>query len=298
MIERGAARVLLVHNSYRQPGGEDRVFATEAQILRERGHEVFTYTRQNPREGGAALLRLAAQAFWNQRAYIDLSRLIRSTKPDVVHLHNTFPLISPAACYAARRVGVPIVQTLHNYRLFCTNGLFFRDGRPCEDCLHKGVPWPAVIHACYRDSCTASLAGSNAAVHAAVGTWTAQVDRFIALTEFSRQKFIARGLAADTIVVKPNVVHPDPSAGVGDGRFALFVGRLSHEKGIVSLLATWRQITGLMPLTIVGDGPLAPLVARAVAENSAITCARTGESSGRWRAAWPRLLLDCAVNLV
>jgi glycosyltransferase involved in cell wall biosynthesis len=184
--------------------------------LRERGHEVFTYTRQNPREGGAALLRLAAQAFWNQRAYIDLSRLIRSTKPDVVHLHNTFPLISPAPCHAARRYG-----------------LFFRDGRPCEDGLHKGVPWPAVIHACYRDSCTASLAaGSIAAVHAAVGTWTAQVDRFIALTEFSRQKFIAGGRAADTIVVKPNVVHPDPSAGVGNGRFALFVGRLSREKGI------------------------------------------------------------------
>ena len=243
------------------------MFATEARVLEERGHQVFTYARQNP-QGGAAVLRLVGQAFWNQGAYADLRRLISHARPDVVHLHNTFPLISPAACYAARREGVPVVQTLHNYRLLCANGLFFRRGRPCEDCLHKSVPWPAVIHACYRGSYAASLAaGGTVAVHWAAGTWTTQIDRYIALTEFARQKFIAGGVAADRVAVKPNFVYPDPGPGTGDGRYALFVGRLSHEKGIQTLLAASRRLSGRMLLTIVGDGPLGPVVRRAISEN-------------------------------
>ena len=243
MIGRNSIRVVLVHNFYRQPGGEDRVFATEAQVLRERGHQVFTYSRRNPKEGGAAVLRLCGQAFWNQSAYLDLRSLIRNVRPDVVHLHNTFPLLSPAVCYAARREGIAVVQTLHNYRLLCPNGLFFRDGRPCEDCIDRPVPWPAVLHACYRNSYAASLvAGGTLAAHRALGTWATQVDRYIALTEFARQKFIAGGLTADSIVLKPNVVQPDPGLGSGDGRFALFVGRLSHEKGIDILLAAWRRV--------------------------------------------------------
>ena len=265
-------RILLVHNSYRQPGGEDRVFATEAQALREQGDQVFTYSRQNPAEGGAALLRLAGQAFWNQRTYMDVRQLITEIQPDVVHLHNTFPLISPAACYAARRAGVATVQTLHNYRLSCPNGIFFRQGRPCEDCLNKAVPWPAVVHACYRNSYAASLiAAGTVGLHRGVGTWTTQIDRFIALTEFARQKFIAGGLPADRVVVKPNLVHPDRGPGSGEGGFALFVGRLSHEKGLKTLLAAWEGVDEPMPLVIVGDGPLAPLVRLATAERPTIT---------------------------
>jgi glycosyltransferase involved in cell wall biosynthesis len=272
VIGRNSIRVVLVHNFYRQPGGEDRVFATEAQVLRERGHQVFTYSRRNPKEGGAAVLRLCGQAFWNQSAYLDLRSLIRNVRPDVVHLHNTFPLISPAACYAARREGIAVVQTLHNYRLLCPNGLFFRDGRPCEDCIDRPVPWPAVLHACYRNSYAASIvAGGTLAAHRALGTWATHVDRYIALTEFARQKFIAGGLAADRIVLKPNMVHPDPGLGSGDGRFALFVGRLSHEKGVETLLAAWRRVANLLPLTIVGDGPLQADVRCAVSENPAIS---------------------------
>jgi len=265
-------RVLLVHNFYRQPGGEDRVFATEARLLSERGHQVFTYEAHNPRENGVAVLRLAGQAFWNQKAYRDLRRLIKEVQPDVVHLHNTFPLISPAACYAARREGVAVVQTLHNYRLICPSGLLFREGRPCEECVGAFTPWPGVVHACYRDSHAASLvAGATLAVHRASGTWSRQVNRYIALTRFAREIFIAGGLPAQSVAIKPNVIHPDPGAGSGDGRFALFIGRLAREKGIDTLVKAWAQVGHRMPLTIVGDGPLAAEVRRAVAGNPAVT---------------------------
>jgi glycosyltransferase involved in cell wall biosynthesis len=263
-------RILLVHNPYRWPGGEDRVLATEAEILKARGHEVFQHVRRNPAERGVALVRLAGQAFWNQGAYRELRLAIRDTRADVVHFHNTFPLISPAAYYAARREGAATVQTLHNYRLMCANGLFFRDGRPCEDCINTDVPWPAVVHACYRDSYAGSVVASGTvAVHRACGTWATQIDRYIALTDFARRKFIAGGLPADRIVVKPNVVSPDAGRGEGNGHFALFVGRLSREKGIETLLAAWQP--GCMPLTIIGDGPLAPLVRRATQEHPGLT---------------------------
>jgi glycosyltransferase involved in cell wall biosynthesis len=263
-------RALLVHNSYREPGGEDRVFATEAQVLRERGHEVFTYARQNAHDG-AAVLRLGYQAFWNQTTYNDVRSLIRRVRPDVVHLHNTFPLISPAACYAACDEHVATVHTLHNYRLICPNGLLFRDGRPCEDCLDRSVAWPAVRHACYRDSYAASfVTAASLATHRFLGTWDKQISRHIALTEFARQKFVAAGWSADRIVVKPNLVHPDVGPGSGDGRFALYVGRLSHEKGIKTLLSAANRITDHLPLMIVGDGPLRAEVCRAVSENRRI----------------------------
>jgi glycosyltransferase involved in cell wall biosynthesis len=265
-------RVLLVHNAYRQSGGEDEVFVTEARVLRERGHDVITYARQNPPEDGAALIKLAGQAFWNHRSYGELRALIRQTSPDVVHLHNTFPYISPAALYAARREGVATVQTLHNYRLICPNGLLFRAGRPCEDCVRKSVPWPGVVHACYRDSHAASLAAAaTVSVHHGVGTWATQVDRYIALTEFARHKFIAGGLNADRIAVKSNVVYPDPGVSAGGGDYAVFVGRLSREKGIELLLDAWPRLSRAIQLVVVGDGPLAPVVKRAAAVNSGIS---------------------------
>lgn len=271
MTQGHRTRVLQVHNSYRLPGGEDRVVATEAQLLRDRGHEVLTYARRTPSKGEGSVLRLAGQTFWNHRAYTELRQLIKTSRPDVVHLHNTFPLISPAACYAAQRERVAVVQTLHNYRLFCPNGLFFRDGRPCEDCLHKSVPWPAVLHACYRGSRVASLAaGGTFAAHHALGTWATQVDRYVALTKFAQQKFVEGGLPPEKVTVKPNAVHPDHGPGTGDGGHALFVGRLSHEKGIQTVIAAWGS-KHPMPLIVAGDGPLAPVVQRAVAENSAVT---------------------------
>jgi glycosyltransferase involved in cell wall biosynthesis len=207
---------------------------------------------------------VAGATFWNKAAYRELRSLFRREKPQVVHFHNTFPLVSPAAYYAARAEGVSVVQTLHNYRLLCPNALFFRGGSVCEDCLGRFVPWPGVVHRCYRGSFAASSAVvSMLTVHRALGTWSHMVDVYIALTEFAKRKFIEAGLPAEKIVVKPNFVYPDPGVGEGKGGYALFVGRLSTEKGLDTLLAAWERVGEKLPLRIVGDGPLTGKVSEA-----------------------------------
>jgi glycosyltransferase involved in cell wall biosynthesis len=265
--------ILILHNYYQQPGGEDEVFATEARLLEERGHTVLRHTVHNDsitgRGGGGA--RLALDTVWNRDSYRALREVIRGGRPDIVHAHNTFPLISPAAYYAAHAEGVPVVQTLHNYRLFCVNAQFYRDGHPCEDCLGRSFAWPGVVHACYRSSRAASaVVATMLGVHRGLGTWTNRVSRYIALTDFAREKCIAGGLPAERVVVKPNFVHPDPGAGAGEGGYALFVGRLSSEKGVRTLLRAWERAGALFPLKIVGDGPLADEVRDAAGRNPAI----------------------------
>jgi glycosyltransferase involved in cell wall biosynthesis len=249
-------RVLLVHGYYMQRGGEEEVFAAERALLENRGHEVSTFTVENERLVAMSGPRQAAATIWNRGAARDLREAIRAGRPDVAHFHNTFPLLSPAAHHAAAAEGVPVVQTLHNYRLLCPNALFFREGRVCEDCLGKAVPWPGVVHACYRGSRAASaVVAGMLTTHRAIGTWRRKVDRYIALTGAAREKYIAGGLPAERIRVKPNFV-PDPGDRVGKREgFALFVGRLSPEKGIATLLDAWAELPGV-PLRIVGGGPL------------------------------------------
>jgi glycosyltransferase involved in cell wall biosynthesis len=209
-------------------------------------------------------LTLAKDTVWNASAYRELTALIRRERPEVVHFHNTLPLVSPAGYYAARAEGVPVIQTLHNYRLLCPVALLFRDGRVCEDCMGKAVPWPGVVHRCYRGSRAASgVIATMLTVHRALGTWTEMVDVYVALTEFARNKFIEGGLPAGKIVVKPNFVYPDPGPGEGRGGYALFVGRLSPEKGVGTLLAAWERLDRRIPLKVVGDGPLRKQVAEA-----------------------------------
>jgi len=189
-----------------------------------------------------------------------LRRLFAEQRPNVAHFHNTFPLISPSAYYAARDEGVAVVQTLHNYRLLCPSSVLFRDGHICEDCLGRAIPWPGVVHACYRGSLPASaVSAATLVLHRALGTWTHLVDVYVALTEFARQKFIEGGLPAEKLVVKPNFLADDPGVGMHEGGFALFVGRLAPEKGIVTLLQAWASIGTAYPLKIVGSGPLEAL---------------------------------------
>ena len=258
-------RILLIHNRYLQPGGEDAVFEAEKTLLEQMGHEVISFVEDNARINGMNLLQAAWNAVWSGEAQEKIRRLIREKKPDVAHFHNTFLMISPAAYYACKEEGVPVVQTLHNYRLLCVNALFFREGRVCEDCLGR-LPWRGVVRGCYRGSPLASgVVAAMLTTHRALGTWARGVDVYIALTEFARRKFMEGGLPAEKIVVKPNFVHPDPGPGEGKGGYALFVGRLSPEKGIRTLLRAWEQLDGKVPLKVVGDGPLAEEVRRAAA---------------------------------
>jgi len=255
----------LAHNYYQQPGGEDRVFASEAALLTRRGHEVVTYTVSNDAVERMRRGRLAMATLWNRDTYHSLRAVVRRERPDVAHFHNTFPLLSPAAYRAARDEGVAVVQTLHNYRLLCANALFLRSGHVCEDCLGKRVPWPGVLHACYRDSRTAT-AGVAALVgtHRLLRTWTREVDVFIALSEFARRKFVQGGLPQHQIRVKPNFVDPDPGIHSVREGFALFVGRLDEQKGVSTLLEAWSASGLRTPLRIVGDGPLLDRVRRFV----------------------------------
>ncbi|MDR7588877.1 MAG: glycosyltransferase [Armatimonadota bacterium] len=256
-------RVLILHNRYREPGGEDAVVAAEGELLRSRGHEVQEFIAENAEVDGISALRAAAEAVWSEAARRRVLRLIREFRPDVVHLHNTFARLSPSVYWACQEAGVPVVQTLHNYRLLCANAIFFRDGHPCEDCLGR-LPWRGVVRGCYRGSRAASgMVAGAVTFHRVLGTWRL-VDRFITLTEFMRQKFIRAGFPPAKLAVKPNFVYPDPGTGEGKGGYALFVGRLSPEKGLGTLLRAWERLGGKVPLKIVGDGPLAGDVRQAV----------------------------------
>jgi glycosyltransferase involved in cell wall biosynthesis len=264
-------RILIAHNRYQQAGGEDLVVAAETALLRRKGHEVFHFLRDNKDLAGRGGFTLGAETIWSGRSYREIAAEIRACKPDLVHFHNTLPLISPAAIHAAKALGVATVQTLHNYRIACPNAQFFRDGRPCRDCLGKPIAWPGVIHGCYRGSrtATAAVAAMNA-VHRQLGTWTRKIDRHIALTEAGRAIFIDAGLPAERIAVKPNFLEADPGPGDGQGRFVLFAGRLSAEKGIRTLLAAWQERPTEVPLKIAGDGPLAEKVASAASDRPGI----------------------------
>ncbi len=252
-------KLVVVHNRYRQVGGEDVVFDSEADLLRRHGHWVIEFTRDNKAislTGVVSPLRLATGTVWAHDNCRALRELLGREQPDLVHLHNTFPLISPAAYYACRDAGVPVVQTLHNYRLLCAAATFVRNGTICECCLGRTVAWPGVVHRCYRGSRVATAAvGAMLGFHRWRNTWTQQVNRYIALTEFSRQKFIQGGLPGDRIAVKPNFVDPDPGPGAGRGEYVAFASRLSPEKGAWTMLEAWRRLGRRVPLAVAGDGP-------------------------------------------
>lgn len=264
-MRNNASRILIVHNAYQHRGGEDAVVEAETALLRAHGHAVEVYTRSNDDVDGLSPLSLARQTLWSGRTARELAQVIGRFRPDVVHAHNTFPLISPSLYWAAARAGVPVVQTLHNFRLMCLNALFLREGRVCEDCMGH-LPWRGVARACYRDSRAASgvLAGMLM-LHRGLGTYRHKVARYIALNEFCRGKFIEGGLPAERVVVKPNFVDwkEEGSGFKGQGSKGepglLFVGRLSVEKGVAVLGAAMGLLPGVC-LRVAGDGPQAGLL--------------------------------------
>lgn len=250
-------RVAVVHNRYQHRGGEDQVFEAETRILEDKGNQVLRYTVSNATVPDMGRLELAISSIWNRDQYRALRSRFRELHPHVVHVHNTLPIVSPAVYYAARREGAAVAQTLHNFRPICPSGILFRKGHVCEDCVGKTFPWPAVVHACYRSSraATAAVAGSEF-VHRLAGTYNRMVDQYIALTQLARDKFVAGGLPQELITVKPNFLETDAGEGAGTGGYALFVGRLSEEKGVRVLIEAWRRVSTDLPLRIAGSGPL------------------------------------------
>lgn len=260
--------VLTVHNKYQIRGGEDASHEAKVQMLRAAGHNVHDVPFDNASIRSAS--KAAVEALWNTTAYDKIAGLIASLQPDVLDVDNFFPLASPSIYYAASRCGIPVIQTLHNYRLLCPGSTLFRSGRVCEDCLGSRVPWRGAVHACYRESVLATGAvAAMLTVHNLLGTWRKRVSLFVALTEFCRQKFIEGGLPAERIVVKPNFLQTDLGPGPGDENYVLYAGRLTEEKGIPSLLQAWKAVRG-GTLVIIGDGPLAPEVKRAAQANESI----------------------------
>lgn len=263
-------RILAVHSYYQWPGGEDLSYEAECQLLERRGHEVIRFTLSNQVINAMPTVDKAARMLWNRDVLRELRNIIRDRQPEVMHCTNLFPLMSPSCYWAAARERVPIVQALRNYRLLCPAVTLFRDGQICQDCLGHRFPWPAIRHHCYRESHLASASVATISfLSQAVGS-ADRVHLYYTPSHFARERFLDGGLDPQRVFVKPNFLEPDP--GPGDGRHggAIFVGRLSPEKGIDSLLEAWRHILGPIPLRIVGDGPLAPRVIAAAATDSRI----------------------------
>ena len=264
-------RILIAHNSYRQRGGEDIAFEAEAKLLRNRGHTVTCYTLHNDRAAAMGRVPLALSTLWNRQVAVDIGVRIQRDKPDVVHLHNTFPLMSPSAAATARHAGIPVVQTLHNYRLVCPSAQFYRSEQICHECAGRLLPWPGIAHRCYRESLSASAVVALSIVEQRVlRRWDRAADLFVTLTEEARRCFVSSGLPADRLVVKPNFLDHDPGIGRGDGGYAIFVGRLSPEKGILTLLDAWSRLSEPVVLKIVGSGPLDQMVVDAAQADSRI----------------------------
>lgn len=248
-------RILIAHNAYQQRGGEDMVVDAEIALLREHGHEVEVYRQHNDALNGMSRAAAAAGTIWSARTARDIERLCQTYAPDVIHVHNTFPLISPSLYWAAAKCQVPVVQTLHNFRLLCPQAIFLREGRICEDCVGK-TPWRAITRKCYRESALQSAVITGMlATHRALGTYRNQVTRYIALNRFAQTKYVAGGLPAERFRIKPNFVASNGRPQWEARRGGLYVGRLSEEKGVQVLIDAANALPAA-DIEVIGTGPL------------------------------------------
>jgi len=245
-------RILILHSRYRSgpASGENRVVEDEARLLAEGGHQVDVFAPSVGHPSGFDLVRTGARVVWSGQAAAAVRERLERLQPDIVHCHNLFPALSPSVL---REVNgqAGLVMTLHNYRLLCLPGIFLRDGRICQDCLGR-VPWPGVLHGCYQGSVPASLAlGASLTLHRSLGTFD-RVDLYLAISSFVRTKHVEGGLPPERIVVKPHFSWPSEVRET-PGEYFLYLGRLSREKGVMSLLEAWRELDA--ELLIVGEGP-------------------------------------------
>ena len=268
-------RVLVVHNRYRShlPSGENRVVDDEVAAMREAGVDVATFFRSSDElttlPPGTRILA-AFGPIDGRPSRVEFRDCLRAVRPQVVHLHNPYPLISPTVIADAKAMGIPVVTTIHNFRLRCMNGLLFRDGQVCTECEDRAVPWPGVRHGCYRDSTAQSVVMATALTRHR-RAWL-DVDRFLAVSDFVARRLTSWGLPPERIRVKPNpVVDPGPPPPLGEG--FCFAGRLAEEKGIRLLLDAWAAsgLDGHLPLRIAGDGPLRDEVAARCAGSASAT---------------------------
>jgi glycosyltransferase involved in cell wall biosynthesis len=277
-------RILMIHNYYQQRGGEDCSVDAEIALLRQYGHEVATYVRHNDEimdYGMCRRLGLVGSPTWSWRAARDTGRLIDSFRPNVLHLQNSFPLISPSVLREAHKRNIPTVATLRNYRTICPAATLFRSGSICRLCMNSS-PWIGTCYACYHQSRIQTLPVSLAiSLHHMFRTWHRHTTLFVSLSAFAREVFIEAGFPAESIRVRPNFLPPPPLGNDTERTGALYVGRLSPEKGIDTLLDAWEALPHI-PLTFLGDGPSRPAVERFIASNPnhRVFCAGTVDTAG------------------
>jgi glycosyltransferase involved in cell wall biosynthesis len=264
-------RILAIHNYYQQRGGEDQCFEDEVNVLQSQGHDVHSLVVHNDSIEGRNRLAVAKQSIWNKASFDHVYSLTKEYKPDIVHVMNSFPLLSPSILFAAKKAGATVVHEVSNYRMFCANALMLRDGKVCDSCLGKRFALPAVLHRCYRDSLlgSATLAISSS-MHRYWKTWEKAVDLFICPSSVARKILIQGGLPPERVEVKPNALNFDPGLGCGSTDAFVFVGRLSPEKGLRTLFEAWKSNPTFPKLKIIGEGPDAELVKQTAANDSRI----------------------------
>jgi len=251
-------KIIVAHNKYQKSGGEDAVVKSEGALLKDQGHDVCLYQKDNDEINGYSKMKALRHFYhldWSADTYQEFKAVIKSFKPDVVHFHNIFYLITPSAYFACKEEGIPVVQSLHNFRIICPNALFYRDGVVCEKCL-SGTLLHGIYNRCFRKSIVlTALMARMIKKTWKKDVWNNAVDQYITATDFTRQKYIEKGIPQEKISVKPNLMYPDTKRRRRDKGYVLYVGRLSHEKGVDVLLKAWKSIQNV-PLKIIGDGPL------------------------------------------
>ncbi len=276
-------RILLIHDFYQQFGGEDAAVLADKTLLESHGQEVVLYTRENSEIRDFTLfdkLTLPAQAIYSWRTRQDLAKIIKQRRPDVAYVHNFLPLISPSVYHLLYSLHVPIIQVIHDFRFFCPNGWFFTQGQVCERC--KGGNYlNAVRFRCYRDSYLSSAIVASSIGLNRLGGMLEKIDAFVCLTNFLKQKLLEAGIRQEKIFVKPNFIDASQiTPAYGQGEYAIFLGRLSREKGIWTLIRAFQQLKGIS-LKIVGTGPMEAELRRFLIENDVTNVEIVGFKSGK-----------------